>query len=97
MCVVEFNRERIENFCAGEKMKPILTEIKWLWRNAIIYAQPANVIDIKIYGDDVNISDIVDIVLKHNPGWERDAFLRGRYGFFISCTEIKNELEDIVL
>lgn len=97
MSIVEFNRERIIIFCSQEYIKAIVNEIKWLWRDAVVYVTPANVIDIKVYGDDANISDIVDIVLKHNPKWGRDAFLKGRYGFFISCATQKNDLEDIVL
>lgn len=92
-----YNEEQIIQFCLKDDIRLILNEIKWLWRDAIVYSTPSNIIEIRVYGDDVNISQIWDIIIKHHHEWNRDSFMKGRYGFFITCTDRKFEKGDILL
>lgn len=97
MSVVEYNRERIIEFCSRKFMALIISDIKIKWPGAILYVPPANVVELRVFHDDANLSDIVDIVLRNNPNWNRERFLHGRYGFFINCTMEHPREEDVLV
>ena len=97
MAFVNYSADRIREFCQREDIQKLINSIKEKWNGVVVYTTPSNIMELKVFHEEANISDIFDLVKVVHPEYTMDGFYKGRYGYFVEITTYEPEEDDLIL